>query len=124
MTKLDNNLKTDNFTENLTNKTDLPEGVPSLNTFYLYLTTGCNLFCRHCWITPTFVNGKPSPGDCLDLNLLKTAVKEGKTLGLSQAKLTGGEPILHPQFVKIVDFLSKEGLKLTMETNAATNPRS
>jgi len=118
MKKLHDNLITNKFTENLTNKIDLPESVPPLNTFYLYLTTGCNLFCRHCWITPTFVNGKPSPGDCLDLGLLKTAVKEGKTLGLSQAKLTGGEPILHPQFVKIVDFLSKEGLKLTMETNA------
>ncbi len=26
----------------------LPEGVPPLTTFYLYLTDGCNLHCRHC----------------------------------------------------------------------------
>jgi SynChlorMet cassette radical SAM/SPASM protein ScmF len=97
---------------------DLPEGVPPLFTFYLYLTNGCNLVCRHCWITPSFVNGKPSPGDCLDIELLKIAVKEGKTLGLGQAKLTGGEPVLHPRFIEIVDFLSKENIKLTMETNA------
>jgi len=97
---------------------DLPEGVPPLTSFYLYLTTGCNLACRHCWITPTFVKGKPSPGDCLDLNLLKLAVAEAKPLGLTQAKLTGGEPTLHPQFVEIVDFLTSEGLQLTMETNA------
>ncbi len=97
---------------------DLPEGVPALRTFYLYMTNGCNLFCRHCWITPSFVNGKPSPGDCLDIELLKLAVKEGKTLGLNQAKLTGGEPVLHPRFVEIVDFLSKENIKSYMETNA------
>jgi SynChlorMet cassette radical SAM/SPASM protein ScmF len=96
---------------------DLPEGVPPLNAFYLYLTTGCNLACRHCWITPTFVKGEPSPGDCLDLDLLKLAVAEAKPLGLSQAKLTGGEPTLHPRFVEIVDFLSAEGLQLNMETN-------
>ncbi len=95
----------------------LPEGVPSLTTFYLYLTDGCNLRCRHCWITPTYVNGEPSPGQYLPLELLKRAVAEAKPLGLRAAKLTGGEPTLHPQFVEVADFLSAEGLSLTMETN-------
>lgn len=96
---------------------DLPEGVPPLTSFYLYMTNGCNLRCRHCWITPKFVNGEPDPGDCLDLGLLRKAVQEAKPLGLRSAKLTGGEPTLHPQFVEIVDFLTAEGLSLTMETN-------
>ena len=47
---------------------DLPEGTPLLRSIYLYATTGCNLCCRHCWITPTFVNGEPSAGDCIDLD--------------------------------------------------------
>jgi len=98
-------------------KLDLPEGVPPLFSFYLYVTNGCNLACRHCWITPAFVNGKPSPGYCLDLDLLKLAVREGKTLGLHNAKLTGGEPVLHPRFLEIVDYLSAENIKLNMETN-------
>lgn len=110
-------LKNEKSDEKSPNLIDLPEGVPYLNTFYLYITDGCNLNCRHCWITPRFINGKPSPGECLDLNLLKIAVKEGKTLGLSQAKLTGGEPVLHPRFLNIVDFLSGENITLTMETN-------
>ena len=97
---------------------DLPEGVPPLSAFYLYMTTGCNLFCQHCWITPKLVNGEPSPGDCINLNHLKAAVKEAKPLGLLRAKLTGGEPLLHPQFRGILDFLSGEDIKLTMETNA------
>lgn len=97
---------------------ELPEGVPPLCTYYLYITNGCNLSCRHCWITPTFVNGKPSPGDCLDLDLLKLAIKDGKKLGLFHAKLTGGEPILHPRFVEIIDSLSLENIKMQMETNA------
>lgn len=95
----------------------LPEGVPPLTTFYLYLSDGCNLRCRHCWITPTFVNGAPSPGQYLPLELLKRAVAEAKPLGLRAAKLTGGEPTLHPQFLEIADFLTAEGLALTMETN-------
>jgi len=97
---------------------DLPDGVPPLNTFYLYMTTGCNLHCQHCWITPSFVKGKPSPGKYIDLNHLKKAVTEGKTLGLNNAKFTGGEPLLHPQFREILDYLTGEDLKLIMETNA------
>jgi len=95
----------------------LPEGVPPLTTFYLYLSDGCNLRCRHCWITPTFVNGEPSPGTYLPLELLKLAVAEAKPLGLLATKLTGGEPTLHPQFVEIADYLTAEGISLTMETN-------
>ncbi len=96
---------------------NLPEGVPPLRTFYLYLSDGCNLRCRHCWITPTFVQGKPVPAECLDYDLLKAAVAEAKPMGLKAAKLTGGEPTLHPEFRRIADLLSEEGLSLTMETN-------
>ena len=96
----------------------MPPDVPALKMFYLYLSAGCNLHCRHCWITPTFVEGKPIPGECLDFGLLKSAVAEAKPLGLSVAKLTGGEPTLHPDFRPIVDYLTAEGLELSMETNA------
>jgi len=96
---------------------DLPPGVPALRMFYLYLSAGCNLNCRHCWITPTFVNGKPVPAECLDIGLIKQAVFEAKPLGLTAVKLTGGEPTLHPDFIQVVDFLSDQELNLTMETN-------
>jgi len=104
-----NNQPTDNM--------DLPEGTPALRSIYLYLTTGCNLCCRHCWITPTFVNGKPSAGDCIDLGLLKETIKQAKTLGLQSVKLTGGEPLIHPQFKEITKFLREENLRSDMETN-------
>lgn len=96
---------------------DLPEGVPPLRAFYLYLSNSCNLKCRHCWITPHFVDGKPEPGDVIDVDALREAVAEAKPLGLNHAKLTGGEPLLHPRFLEIVDMLTEEGLELNMETN-------
>jgi SynChlorMet cassette radical SAM/SPASM protein ScmF len=95
----------------------LPEGVPALRSFYLYLTDSCNLRCRHCWVAPRYTDGEPLPGEYLELELLKKAVTEAKPLGLSSAKLTGGEPVLHPQFVEVVDYLTNEGLSLTMEIN-------
>ncbi|MGV8110554.1 radical SAM protein [Methanospirillum sp.] len=96
---------------------NLPAGVPRLRAFYLYLSSSCNLRCRHCWITPEYENGVPLPGKVIDPKALLDAVHEGKTLGLCGAKLTGGEPMLHPQFKEIVDMLTAEGLSLNMETN-------
>ena len=96
---------------------NLPPDVPALRMFYLYLSAGCNLNCRHCWISPTFMNGKPVPGECLDIELIKQAVLEAKPLGLTAVKLTGGEPTLHPDFIQIMNFLSDQELSLTMETN-------
>lgn len=96
---------------------DLPEGVPPLRAFYLYMSTSCNLACRHCWITPRFVDSKPDPGDVIDVEALCDAVREAKPLGLNHAKLTGGEPLLHPRYREIVEMLTAEGLHMDMETN-------
>ena len=94
----------------------LPEGVPSLNTYYVYLTAGCNLACQHCWLSPTYQSSGGTGGH-LDYDLLAQAIGEGMPLGLSSVKLTGGEPLLHPDFVKIVDLMQEKGLNLNIETN-------
>lgn len=96
---------------------DLPEGVPPLRAFYLYISTGCNLKCRHCWVVPNYVNGQPDPGDVINVDALRKAVAEAKPMGLRSAKITGGEPMLHPRFQELVNMLSVEGLVLDMETN-------
>lgn len=97
-------------------KLELPEGVPALNTFYVYLTGGCNLACQHCYLAPTYhANG--GTGGHLDYNLFVLAIEEGLPLGLGGVKLTGGEPLLHPDFIRIVDFLKDKKLELTIETN-------
>lgn len=96
---------------------DLPEGVPPLRAFYLYLTAGCNLACKHCWIVPRYVDGEPDPGEVIDVDDLRAAVAEARPMGLANCKLTGGEPTLHPRYREIVEFLTAEGLGLDMETN-------
>jgi SynChlorMet cassette radical SAM/SPASM protein ScmF len=96
---------------------DLPEGIPPLRAFYLYLSSSCNLACRHCWISPSFINGQPDPGDVIDIAALRSAIAEAKQLGLASVKLTGGEPLLHPRFLDIASFVSRENLALGMETN-------
>lgn len=88
----------------------------SLNQIYFYLTEGCNLACRHCWLAPGFdEDGSTYP--TLPVELFETALREAKPLGLSGVKLTGGEPLLHPQFKQLLEIVRREELALTIETN-------
>jgi SynChlorMet cassette radical SAM/SPASM protein ScmF len=87
-----------------------------LRYIYFYLTEGCNLACRHCWIAPKYQHDK-SIYAYLSIDLIKSVIEQSKPLGLTNVKLTGGEPLLHPQIADIIGFVSKEGLRLNLETN-------
>jgi SynChlorMet cassette radical SAM/SPASM protein ScmF len=92
------------------------EGPYPLRFIYFYLTEGCNLACRHCWLAPQYQRADQSLS-ALPLELINSIIQQAKPLGLSGVKLTGGEPLLHPQIEEIVEVIKKEGLQLTVETN-------
>jgi len=87
-----------------------------LNQIYFYLTEGCNLRCRHCWIAPKYQSTENSY-PALDLDLFKSIITQAKPLGLTGVKLTGGEPLLHPQIHELLECIRSEELCLTVETN-------
>ena len=87
-----------------------------LDTLYFYLTEGCNLACRHCWISPKFQSGEVVYSH-LPLEMIEDIVRQARPLGLTGIKLTGGEPLLHPDIVSILRFAQSENLGCTLETN-------
>jgi SynChlorMet cassette radical SAM/SPASM protein ScmF len=87
-----------------------------LHQIYFYLTEGCNLACRHCWIAPKYQEVDQSY-PALDLDLFRSIIEEAKPLGLTGVKLTGGEPLLHPDIAGILDLIRRAHLRLTIETN-------
>jgi SynChlorMet cassette radical SAM/SPASM protein ScmF len=87
-----------------------------LNQIYFYLTEGCNLRCRHCWISPKY-QSEADQYPALDLDLFKSIITQAKPLSLTGVKLTGGEPLLHPQINEILEYIKTEDLRLTVETN-------
>jgi SynChlorMet cassette radical SAM/SPASM protein ScmF len=87
-----------------------------LNQIYFYLTEGCNLRCRHCWIAPKY-QGEGNSYSALDLDLFKSIIEQAKPLGLTGVKLTGGEPLLHPHINEILEYIQTEDLSMTLETN-------
>jgi len=87
-----------------------------LNQIYFYLTEGCNLRCRHCWIAPKY-QSEANQYPALDLDLFKSIIEQAKPLGLIGVKLTGGEPLLHPEIREILELIRRQGLTLNVETN-------
>ncbi len=87
-----------------------------LKQIYFYLTEGCNLRCRHCWVMPEKVTSRQADA-FLDLELFETILKQAQPLGLTEVKLTGGEPFLHPQISRMLEIIQAAKLKLTVETN-------
>lgn len=87
-----------------------------LKSIYFYLTEGCNLKCRHCWIATKYQSdGKIYPA--LPFDLFQSIIKQAKPLGIKSVKLTGGEPLLHPQINDILDNIRQEDLGVSIETN-------
>ncbi|MFC2172821.1 SynChlorMet cassette radical SAM/SPASM protein ScmF [Acidobacteriota bacterium] len=87
-----------------------------LDQIYFYLTKGCNLRCRHCWVEPKYqTEDRTYPA--LDLKTFRSIINQAKPLGLTRVKLTGGEPLLHPQFFEILEIIRTEDLILNVETN-------
>ncbi len=90
--------------------------VPSLNTLYFYLTEGCNLRCRHCWIEPPHQTAKRQY-PAVEPELFRHILLQAKPLGLSSVKLTGGEPLMHPRIGEILAILREEKIRFNVETN-------
>jgi len=90
--------------------------VPPLNQLYFYLTEGCNLACRHCWLAPKLDPGAQRYAS-LPVDLFEEAIRQAKPLGLQGVKLTGGEPLMHPAISRLLDIVRRAELDLTIETN-------
>jgi SynChlorMet cassette radical SAM/SPASM protein ScmF len=87
-----------------------------LNRIYFYLTADCNLRCRHCWISPDY-QATTTSSAYLPFETFKSIIAEARPLGLIGVKLTGGEPLLHPQILDILEYIRSEDLELGIETN-------
>ncbi len=89
-----------------------------LEKIYFYLTEGCNLACRHCWLNPKQqTQSKQYP--TLDFDLFKSIISQAMLMGLKGVKLTGGEPLMHPRIIDILHFIRDNSIPLEMETNCA-----
>lgn len=84
----------------------------NVNEYRISITSGCNMKCVYCH------NEGNKQKSSLDLKQIKSIVENSKDLGLSEVRLTGGDPLIHPQILDICQMLSEEfNLKVGINTN-------
>lgn len=75
----------------------------------------CNLRCTYCMPeNPDFMS---APHLLSTDEILETAKLFIEEYGINKIRLTGGEPLIHPDFGKIVEELGKTGVRLAVTTN-------
>lgn len=83
---------------------------PSLRYLELQITERCNLRCRHCYIK------EHRPID-LSFESIKRVLKEFEELQGLRVLISGGEPLMHPDFERINEILPEFFLRKVLFTN-------
>lgn len=81
-----------------------------LRSMSIAIIGACNLNCAFCYVGGTR-EGK------MDFETFKKIVDDAIPLGLRMVKITGGEPTLHPELHKFLDYLHQHGIQNNIVTN-------
>ena len=76
------------------------------------LTNTCNLSCLHCFNN----SGESHPNELTTQEIL-SLIDVLSSMGVHKITLTGGEPFLHPDLFKIVEYARKAPMTVTIFTN-------
>ena len=89
-----------------------------VNYLRLSITDKCNLSCFYCRSEPGVCGVEPAEGSLKTADFLKIS-RAAADLGINRIRLTGGEPLLHPDILEIVSGLSAiKGIKdISLTTN-------
>jgi radical SAM protein with 4Fe4S-binding SPASM domain len=85
--------------------------------FDLDITARCNLNCRHCYINLPAGDRAAQAGELTPGEILRIAGEAGQ-LGALWCLITGGEPLLRPDFPAIYLGLKRLGILVSVFTNA------
>jgi radical SAM protein with 4Fe4S-binding SPASM domain len=88
-------------------------GLKPPKTLYLAISAGCNLHCAHCLVE------SPRPEN-IPAAEVRRLVGEFLALGGEEICLTGGEPLVHPDWFDLVSFICRQPAlrSLRLQTNA------
>ena len=93
------------------------EGIPIKATFEL--TYQCNLVCRHCYISEKRRSGfSKEERKELSYSEICSILNQLAELGCFHINLTGGEPLVRPDFFRILAYAKRKGFYVILQTNA------
>ncbi|MGV8110546.1 radical SAM protein [Methanospirillum sp.] len=75
------------------------------------LTYRCNNRCRHCWLWTGTGEGE------MTFDEIRSLVDQARSMGCREWAISGGEPMLHPDFVRIFDYITANARTYSINTN-------
>jgi radical SAM protein with 4Fe4S-binding SPASM domain len=87
---------------------------PGRRKALLKITDRCDLRCAHCFVSAT------KAGNDMGLAQIEIAVERLIQANVSNVTVTGGEPLVHPEFLAILDLLVMNDLEVTVCTNGVS----
>lgn len=74
----------------------------------LDLTYRCNNNCRHCWLR--IPENSPQSRDELTYEEIKEIVSDARKMGCRKWSISGGEPMLRPDFAEIFEYITSKSV--------------
>jgi MoaA/NifB/PqqE/SkfB family radical SAM enzyme len=81
----------------------------------LDLTYRCNNDCRHCWLR--IPANAPEKSQELSFDEIRSIVDQARKLGTREWSISGGEPMLRPDFADILDYVTGKSSSYSLNTN-------
>lgn len=72
----------------------------------LDLTYRCNNNCRHCWVRTGNIDSEKEKE--LDFDQIRGIADQARKMGCRSWTISGGEPMLRPDFEEVFDFLTRD----------------
>ena len=79
------------------------------------LTYRCNNNCRHCWLRIP-ANSREKENE-LTFDEIRKVVDEARRMGCRKWRISGGEPMLRPDFIDIFDYITSKSASYSINTN-------
>ncbi|NCA70799.1 MAG: radical SAM protein [Sphingobacteriia bacterium] len=96
--------------------------VPAKNRFHslaIEITRACNLHCRHCYLAA----GEAGTRELTTTEILRV-IDQVKAAGGTSISLGGGEPLLHPDWYRLVTHALDQGLLVALGSNGTLIDRA
>jgi len=81
----------------------------------LDLTYRCNNDCLHCWLR--IPPQAPEEEKELTFEEIKAIIDQARAMGTRRWSISGGEPMLRPDFPEIFDYLTRKAVSYSLNTN-------
>ena len=82
------------------------------NQFRISITSACNMKCVYCH------NEGNTKCSVLTIDKIRKLIEETYEFGLEEIRLTGGDPLIHPQLYNICEMIAEEfNLRIGINTN-------